>query len=82
VTGEKFNHFSNIPFIQLQNENKLAHHLETTPAGIAYLYLLEDGLVPSGLAVNDVNTAKLVADVTVGGGTTMLRTYYDMITAL
>lgn len=82
ITGEEFYHQQKIPYDQLRNQNKTDLHLETMPAGFAYLYLLEDQRFVSGLNVSDVKSAKLSLDVTVGGGTTMLRVYTDMIVPL
>jgi hypothetical protein len=83
VTGENFRHFQEIPWDQLQVINEKDFSFEAIPAGIGNLYLLEEGRVPSGLNVNDLNTAKVIMDVTVGAVTpTFIRQYNDIITPL
>jgi len=68
-----------IPFIQLQRMNKRQSGLETIQEGLAYLNLLEDGRIPSGLQVLDVESAKFLLDVTVGAGTTYIDVLTDQI---
>jgi len=83
VTGENFRHYQMIPYEQLRAINEKDFSLEAMPTGICDIYTLEDGRIPSGLNVNDVNTAKVVMDVTVGGVTpTWIRQYNDIITPI
>lgn len=90
VTGEKFYHYQHIPFVQKQRANEKDFGLEAVIAGHNYFNLLEDavyrpaekGHVPSGLHVGDVNTAKILMDVVVGAGTTLIRAYTDVLTQL
>ncbi len=83
VTGENFRHFQEIPWDQLQVINEKDFSFEAITAGIANLYLLEEGRMPSGLNVVDLNTAKVMLDVTIGDTTpTFIRQYNDIITPL
>lgn len=78
-TDEKYRHFDEIPFIHLQRINKRECSLETLKDGLAYLELLEQGRIPSGLQVVDTNSARFNFDVTVGTGVTMVNVYTDAI---
>jgi hypothetical protein len=83
VTDNNFRHIQTLPFIHHQASNKTVLGLEgfvpeyaagaedthVRKAGVLYLYMLEDGLVPSGLNVLDVNTARFILDVTLTGAT-------------
>ena len=83
ITGENFRHFQEIPYEQLQVINETDFSFEAIPAGIANLYLLEEGRIPSGLNVVNLNTAKVMMDVTVGAVTpTFIRQYNDIIVPL
>lgn len=75
----KGRHIEGLPFIQLQRMNKRECGLETIQDGLAYLNLLEHGRIPSGLQVLDVESAKLLLDVTVGTGETMIDVLTDQI---
>lgn len=88
-TGDSYFHLQNIPAAQLQYMNEAQFHLEAVESGYYYLYLLEDfgefrfdGRINSALQTFDVNTFKEKLDVTVGAGTTKLRTYWDYVTKL
>lgn len=75
-------HISNVPYDQYRNMNELNHGIDSLPAGFTYLPLTEEGRVTSGLNLGDVNQCKLHLDVTVGAGTTKLRTYMDKLVPL
>lgn len=79
ITNDNFRHYDRIPFVQLQRLNKRASALATLQAGLAHVYMLEDGLVTSGLQVYDTNSAKFMLDVTVGAGTTYVDVLTDQI---
>lgn len=79
MTNSNARHMDRIPFIQKQRENKTRLALETLQAGLCHVNLLEDGLITSGLQVHDINSAKLLFDVTVGAGTTYIDILHDQI---
>lgn len=79
ILGESFRPYQELPFVQMQQQGEKDFHLEAIPAGLEYLYMLEDGRIPSGLNVSLVNTAKFKHTVTVGAGTTLIRTYLDYV---
>jgi len=82
ATDAKYRHIDMLPFVQLQNENKIESGLEAINAGLAYLYMLEEGHTRSGLHLLRTNKARFVMDVTVGAGTTMVRLYTDHVQPL
>jgi len=78
-TDDTFRHFDRIPWIHLERINKRDCSLEVQKDGLAYLKLLEQGRITSGLQVIDTNSARLNFDVTVGTGETVLKVYTDAI---
>jgi len=82
ISGEKFNHYQQFPWLQMQRQNEKDFHLEAIPSGYVYLYLLEDGRIPSALHTYDVNSCKFRLDVTAGAGTAYVRAYLDYVSKL
>ena len=78
-TDNVVKHINRIPYDQLRNENESMHQIDALPAGLVYLYLMEEGLITSALDVSDTKKTRLELDVTVGAGTTMLRVYQDKL---
>lgn len=79
ISNSNARHIDRLPFVHQQRVNKTKLGLETLQAGLAHFNLLEDGLITSGLAVHDVNSAKLLFDVTVGAGTTYIDILHDQL---
>ena len=81
ISGDKYHHRQVIRFpMDLLAQNLFAS-VETAniAAGILPMPLTELGRMNTGLITSDVNSAKLVHDVTVGAGTTMLETHTDLL---
>jgi len=85
LASPKSVHLEELPFDLMQHSNKLQFAMESSAigtvvdAGIVYLYMLEEGLITTGLNLKGINSCKFKLDVTVGTGTTIIRCYYDVM---
>lgn len=88
LASPKSVHLEDLPFDLMQHSNKLQFGLESSAigtvvdAGNVFLYMLEKGLLTTGLNLRGVKTCKFKLDVTVGSGTTIIRCYYDVMHVL
>ncbi len=89
ITDETFRHVDKLEWIEGQHANKIMYSLESLydgtglqykPAdGLLYLYMLEDGHIPSGINVFNNNSFRCKMDVDVGTGVTRVRIIHDSV---
>jgi hypothetical protein len=79
--GDKIYHIQNYQWTPGRRQQKNDFSITTLPDGVSYLYLLENGRIPSGFTVADLNTAYLQGDVTYNSGTE-IKTYMDYMVKL
>jgi len=79
ISGEKYFHRQRIPRIVDWDFQWDVHDVDTNFEGVNPIFLTELGRINTGLMTSDVNSCKIITDVTVGAGTTMLYTHTDLL---